>query len=114
MKKRTKVKKVVPYNERERNAKVLNLVLQVSELGMSYALTPEIRKKMDAFVSKGENYSDCIDLPRVSRQMIIQLINDKHQQTFINFKYIDPEQECCKDDCCKNDCCEDKCHVENI
>ena len=109
MKKRTKVKKVVPYNERERNAKVLNLVLQVSELGMSTTLTPEIRKKMDAFVNKGENYTDCIDLPKFSRQMIIQLINDKHQQTFINFKYIDSEQECC-DNNCDNNCTKENCN----
>ena len=113
MKKRTKVKNPIPYNERERNAKILNLVMQVSEVGMSHTLTPEIKKKMNDFVSKGEPYIDCIDLPRLSRQMIIQLINDKRQQTFINFKYVELERKCCEDNCCEDDCQQETCKEEN-
>jgi len=104
MKKRTKVKNPIPYNERERNAKILNLVLQVSAIDMSHTLTPEIKQKMDNFVSKGETYIDCIDLPRLSRQMVIQLINDKRQPTFINFKYVDMEEKCCEENCQEENC----------
>lgn len=106
MKKRTKVKKVVPYNERERNAKILNLTLQISNMGMSSVLTPEIKKRMNDFVVNGNTYIDCIELPKLSRQMVIQLINDKHQQTFINFKYVSQEEPCCGGGCCEKKECE--------
>jgi hypothetical protein len=101
MKPRIKVRKPIPYNERERNTKVLNLVMQVSEHGLLHELTPEIRKKMDNFVKTGETYIECVELPKLSRQMIIQLINDKHQQTFINFKYVCHEEDCEDKNCCK-------------
>lgn len=107
MSKRNKIKKVVPYNERERNAKVINLLMELSELGMRHIITPEINQHMNDFVKLGKNYVDCIDLPRLARQMIISLINDKHQKTFIHFKYTDPEPK--EDKCCETKDCETKC-----
>lgn len=100
MKKRLKVKKPLPYNERERNMKVLNLVMQVSEHGLLHELSPEIRKNMDNFVKTGDPYDAVIELPKLSRHMIIHLVNDKHQQTFINFKYVTHDENC-EDNCCK-------------
>jgi hypothetical protein len=106
MGKYNKVKKVVPYNQRERSAKILNLVFQISDLKMDFVLTPEIKKKFNDFIDTGASYSDCIDLPKLSRQMIINLINDKNQQTFINFKYVglDDDGKCCDANCTRTDC----------
>jgi hypothetical protein len=88
-----KVKKVVPYNERERNEKVVNFILEISSLKMDHILTQEIRKKFDDFTKYGTEYVDCIDLPQYSRQMIISLKNDKHQKPFINLKYVSPDDK---------------------
>lgn len=90
-KKREKVRKVVPYSEGERNAKVLYFTLQMSEIGVGFMLTPELKNKFNDFVVNGTTYIDNIDVPKMSRVMEISLINDKHQKTFINFKYIDPD-----------------------
>jgi hypothetical protein len=108
MVKKIKVKKVVPYNERERNAKILNLIMQINEMQMGFVLTTEIKKNMDEFVKNGTTYIDVVDLPRFGRQMVINLINDKHQQTFINFKYIDSDEnkKCDERYCNEGKCCE--------
>jgi uncharacterized protein (DUF736 family) len=107
MGKKPKVKKVVPYNERERNMKILNFTLEISEMKMEFVLTPEVRKGFDEFVTLGKDYIACIDLPKFSRQLIINLINDKHQKTFINFKYIDPDEinKICHDVNCNDENC---------
>ena len=90
---RQKIKKVVPYNKRERNAKILNFTLQIAELNLSFLLTPEIKQKFNDFATNGTTYIDTIDIPKLSRQMEISLINDKNQKTFINFKYITQKDE---------------------
>lgn len=91
-KKREKVRKVVPYSESERNAKVLYFTLQMNELGIGFMLTPELKNKFNDFVINGTTYVDTIDIPKMTRAMEISLINDKHQKTFINLKYIDPDE----------------------
>jgi hypothetical protein len=99
-KRQPKTRKVVPYNERERNSKILNLVLQINEMKMGHVLTNDIRKRMDEFVKNGTTYIDTIDLPSYGRELVINLVNDKHQATFINFKYV---EEKCKEKCCHHD-----------
>ncbi len=112
MVKKPKVKKVVPYNKQERLVKVLNLISEISELKMSFVLTPEIRKRFDEYAETGREYNDTIDIPKISRQMIISLINDKHQKTFVNFKYVDLNghdvrdvTEKCNDEKCNDEKC---------
>lgn len=82
-----KIKKVIAYTEKERNVKVMNLVLQISDIKMDYVMTPEVKKRFNEFITLGRDYVDCIDLPKHSRQMVINLVNDKNQKTFINFKF---------------------------
>ena len=98
-----KVKKVIPYTERERNMKVMNFVLQISDLKMERVITPEIKDGFNDFIKLGKDYIDCIDLPKHSRKMIINLVNDKNKQTFINFKFhdftIDDNEKCDNEKC---------------
>jgi hypothetical protein len=103
-KNKVKVRKVVPYNERERNAKILNLVLEIEEIKMGHVLTSEIKGHMNEFIKNGTTYIETIDLPRYGRELIICLINDKHQQTYINFRYI-TENKTCEDKECEEKCC---------
>ncbi len=107
MVKKPKVKKVVPYSKQERLVKVLNLISEISELKMSFVLTPEIRRRFDEYAETGKEYNDTIDIPKISRQMIICLVNDKHQKTFVNFKYVDlnGNDEKCNDENCKDEKC---------
>lgn len=81
-------KEPCPYTESERNKKILCLTLQMTGIHMDHVLTPEIKQNMNNFIKTGEPYNVIVKLPEYSREMEINLVNDRNQSSHIKFKFI--------------------------
>lgn len=76
-----------PYTKEERERKINLIRIQLLEIDLYRVLGQEHLEKIQEFVTKGTDYYEVIDLPMYSREMIINLINDKRKQTYINLKF---------------------------
>ena len=86
-KKNKKEKTIQLYTESERNNKITKILMQMATLNLDHVITTEIRSHIMEYIKKGKEYCEIIDLPQYSREMVINLFNDKNKQTFINLKF---------------------------
>lgn len=87
----------IPYNESERNKKIVGIMFQLSGKDMTEIITPEIRQAFDKFIKTGESYYTKIYLPEYGRYLEVNLVNNKREATFVKFLFnrirVDGEED---------------------
>lgn len=82
-----KQKKVVPYTRQERNKKMTAIMFQLISIKLDGYLSDAAKAGIKQFIETGEEYKEVIDMPEFSREMHINLVNDKHKQTYIQLAF---------------------------
>jgi len=68
----------VPYTQQERNKKITNIILELSELKLDHVIPPKVTKNLMSYIDTGEEYDENLYLPEYSRTLVIHLDNNKN------------------------------------
>ena len=80
---------VVPYTLAERERKITNIMIQLSQTSWEHLVPQSVRDGMLKFAKTGETYIDYIDMPQISRTLNVHFVNDKNKDNdnSINFLF---------------------------
>ena len=76
-----------PYTESERNKKLMLIRMQLMDIDMHHLITPEVNDAINDFIKTGREFHKTVDIPEYSRELEVNLINDKRKQTYITLKF---------------------------
>lgn len=86
VKKKKKIKKIIPLTEQERQKIITNIMLEWSMKDIPNVINDEIKKHLDDYVKNGTTKDMIMVLDRFDHDLVLHLFNDRNIKSYFCFK----------------------------